>query len=76
MAAIFDKVSNRLSLRLNTGTDPGTGRAILRSVGFAISPNATANNIDAVSAKLSPLFVHPVIAVEASGIALLGDDGN
>ena len=76
MAAIFDKTSNRMTLRLNTGADPNTGKAVLKTVGFAIVPTATADQANAAKTALAPLLIHPTIAVEVSGVEVLGDDGN
>lgn len=75
MAAIFEASSNRVTLRLNTGTDPNTGKSILKAVSFDAATAATANQVDLASKALSPLLAHTTISVETSGISILGDDG-
>ncbi len=70
--AQFVPVKSSVALRLNLGADPESGKAVLRAVSISrVSPDLTAEQLDAVSAKVIPLFVHPVISVEKAGTDLL-----
>lgn len=58
--------------RLNTGTDPVTGKAILKIVSLrAMDPDITADNMKTCTDLLKPFFAHPAIAVEKSAADLL-----
>ena len=58
--------------RLNTGTDPITGKAILKIVSLrAMDPDITANAMKLCTDLLKPFFAHPAIAVEKSAADLL-----
>ena len=58
--------------RLNTGTDPGTGKAIHKIVSLrAMDPDITADKMKTCTDLLKPFFAHPAIAVEKSAADLL-----
>ena len=58
--------------RLNTGTDPVTGKAILKIVSLrAMDPDITADKMKTCTDLLKRFFAHPAIAVEKSAAYLL-----
>jgi hypothetical protein len=70
--AQFVPVKSSIALRLNLGADPESDKAVLRAVSIGrVSPDLTAERLDAVSAKVIALFVHPVVSVEKAGTDLL-----
>ena len=76
MAAIYERGVARLNLKLNTGADPETGKAILKTVGMPIVGAATADQCGAVAAALAPLLTYPSIETQVAVSDTLGDDGN
>ncbi len=70
--AQFVPLKSSVVLRLNTGAHPETGKPVLKTVSIrGVDPALAADNLKTVGDLLSPLFVHPVIAVEKSGTHLL-----
>lgn len=76
MAAIYERGDARLSLKLNTGANPDTGKAMLKTVGMPVVGSATADNIAAVAAALAPLLAYPTVETQVAVTDTLGDDGN
>ena len=51
----------------NTGADPDTGKPVLKTVSIrGVDPDLLADDLKTVGDLLTPLFTHPVIAVEKS----------
>ena len=70
--AQYGPLKSSVVLRLNTGADPNTGKAILKTVSIrGVDPELPADNLKAVGDLVAPLLIHPVIAVEKSGTDLL-----
>ncbi len=70
--AQYVPLKSSVALRLNTGADPVTGKAVLKTVSIrGVDPELPADNLKAVGDLVAPLLIHPVIAVEKSGTDLL-----
>jgi hypothetical protein len=70
--AQYVPLKSSVVLRLNTGADPNTGKAILKTVSIrGVDPELPADNLKAVGDLVTPLLIHPVIAVEKAGTDLL-----
>ncbi len=70
--AQYVPLKSSVVLRLNTGADPDTGKPVLKTVSIrGVDPDLLADDLKTVSDLLTPLFTHPVIAVEKSGTDLL-----
>lgn len=70
--AQYVPLKSSVVLRLNTGADPNTGKAVLKTVSIrGVDPELPADNLKAVGDLVAPLLIHPVIAVEKSGTDLL-----
>ena len=70
--AQYVPLKSSVVLRLNTGADPNTGKAILKTVSIrGVDPELPADNLKAVGDLVAPLLIHPVIAVEKAGTDLL-----
>ena len=67
--ASFVPLKCSVTLRLNTGADPETGKAILKTVSMrGIDPAVVADKLNTAMALVKPLFAHPVIIVEKSQV--------
>jgi hypothetical protein len=70
--ASFTPLTCNAVLRLNAGTDPSTGKTILRQITLSgLLPSATADNLAALTSALTPLLAHPVLEtrrVETDGV--------
>lgn len=61
MAAVAIAKSARLSLQLNAGTNPDTGKAIMKTVSIGgMASNADATKISDVVDLVAPCLAHPV----------------
>ena len=70
--AQFVPLKTSVVLRLNTGAHPDTGKPVLKTVSIrGVDPALGAESLKTVGDLLSPLFVHPVTAVEKNGTDLL-----
>jgi len=70
--AQYVPLKSSVVLRLNTGADPDTGKPVLKTVSIrGVDPDLLADDLKTVGDLLTPLFTHPVIAVEKSGTDLL-----
>ena len=70
--AQYVPLKSSVALRLNTGADPVTGKAVLKTVSIrGVDPELPADNLKAVGDLVAPLLIHPVTAVEKSGTDLL-----
>ncbi len=76
MAAIFERGTGRLNFKLNSGADPNTGKAVLKTVGMTVTGATNADTCAAVAAAVVPLLIHPSIETQFAVSDTLGDDGN
>lgn len=61
MAASFVARSARVSMTLAAGTDPVSGKAITKTLGFgSVATNADATALSNVVDLIAPVLVHPV----------------
>jgi hypothetical protein len=66
--ASYNPLKCGVTLRLNGGTDPITGKTTVRNVTLSkILPSATADQIDALADALAPLVAYPVLDVRRTG---------
>ena len=73
--AEFIPMKSSVAFRLNTGVNPITGKAVMKSVSIrGVDSEIAAVGLEAVSSTVSPLFEHPVITVEKTVTELLDVD--
>lgn len=64
MPSSYVTLNCKATFSLNTGTDPNTGKSILKSVPITgVNPAMTAAQFQTVADKVNPLFAHPVISL-------------
>ena len=70
--ASFVPLKCSVTMRLNTGTHPETGKPVLKVISIrGIDPAVAANPLDATLALVKPFFVHPVVASEKNTVHLV-----
>ena len=72
MAVIQNLHANRISLKLNAGNNPATGKMIVKSAGLSgLAESADAEKIMAVADLAVPVLRHPLVQVERTAVFAL-----
>lgn len=75
MAVISVPKRSSVSVKLNAGTDPSTGSALLRSVSLSgVKPGAEGEKVLNVVDLLANVLAHPVTRVEQTEVRTLERD--
>ena len=75
MAAIYERGAGRLNLKLNAGSDPVSGKMVVKTVGMPVAGAVTADNCAAVATAVVALLLHPALETQFVVSDTLGDDG-
>lgn len=72
MPVVQNLYNNRISMKLNAGNNPATGKMIVKSAGLnKLSEAADAEKIMAIVDLAAPTLKHPLVQVERTAVFVL-----